>query len=138
MEHGYQLNVHAIGDRANRETLDIFEAAYAAAGGEDYRWRVEHAQHLNPDDIGRFGELGVIAAMQGVHATSDGPWVEPKLGAQRAAEGAYVWQKLMESGAVIMNGTDAPVEDVDPMISYYSTVSRVMNNGEIYFPDRRR
>ena len=137
MEHGYQLNVHAIGDRANRETLDIFEAAYAAAGGEDYRWRVEHAQHLNPDDIGRFGELGVIAAMQGIHATSDGPWVEPKLGAQRAAEGAYVWQKLMESGAVIMNGTDAPVEDVDPMVSYYSTVSRVMNNGEVYFPDQR-
>jgi predicted amidohydrolase YtcJ len=137
MEHGDQLNVHAIGDRANRETLDIFEAAYAADGGEDYRWRVEHAQHLNPADIGRFGELGVIAAMQGVHATSDGPWVEPKLGAQRAAEGAYVWQKLMESGAVIMNGTDAPVEDVDPMISYYSTVSRVMNNGEVYFPDQR-
>jgi predicted amidohydrolase YtcJ len=137
MEHGYQLNVHAIGDRGNRETLDIFEDAYNSAGEGDYRWRVEHAQHLHPDDIPRFGELGVIAAMQGVHATSDGPWVEAKLGAQRAVDGAYVWQKLMATGAVIMNGTDAPVEDVDPMISYYSTVSRVMSNGDVYFPDQR-
>jgi len=137
MEHGYQLNVHAIGDRGNRETLDIFEEAYGAAGEGDYRWRVEHAQHLHPDDIPRFGALGVIASMQGVHATSDGPWVEAKLGAQREVDGAYVWQKLMHSGAVIMNGTDAPVEDVDPIASYYSTVSRMMVNGEVYFPDQR-
>ncbi|MEE2897457.1 MAG: amidohydrolase [Gemmatimonadota bacterium] len=137
MENGYQLNVHAIGDRANRETLDIFEEAYSAQGDGDYRWRVEHAQHLHPDDIPRFGALGVIASMQGVHATSDGPWVEPKLGAQRAREGAYVWQKLMASGAVIMNGTDAPVEDVDPLASYYATVSRTMNNGGVFFADQR-
>ena len=137
MEHGYQLNVHAIGDRGNRETLDIFEQAYAAQGDGDYRWRVEHAQHLHPDDIPRFGALGVIASMQGVHATSDGPWVEPKLGSQRTREGAYVWQKLMESGAVIMNGTDAPVEDVDPLASYYATVSRKMNNGGVFFADQR-
>jgi predicted amidohydrolase YtcJ len=99
--------------------------------------RVEHAQHLHPDDIPRFGALGVIASMQGVHATSAGPWVEPKLGAQRAREGAYVWQKLMASGAVIMNGTDAPVEDVDPLASYYATVSRTMNNGGVFFADQR-
>ncbi len=138
-ENGYQLCVHAIGDRANRETLDIFEAAYAAdgAGGEDLRWRVEHAQHLHPDDIPRFGELGIIASMQGIHCTSDGPWVEPKLGAQRAEEGAYVWQKLMQSGAVVSNGTDAPVEDVDPIASYYATVSRMMNNGEVFYADQR-
>jgi predicted amidohydrolase YtcJ len=137
MEYGYQLNVHAIGDRANRETLDIFEEAYAAQGDGDYRWRVEHAQHLNPDDIGRFGSLGVIASMQGVHATSDGPWVELKLGARRSEEGAYVWRKLMDAGAVVMNGTDAPVEDVDPIASYYATVSRKMNDGEVFFPDQR-
>lgn len=137
MEHGYQLNVHAIGDRGNRETLDVFEEAYAAQGDGDYRWRVEHAQHLHPDDIPRFGELGVIASMQGIHATSDGPWVEPKLGPQRSEEGAYVWQKLMQSGAVVMNGTDAPVEDVDPIASYYATVSRKMNNGGVFFPDQR-
>ena len=137
MEHGYQLNVHAIGDRGNRETLDIFEEAYADEGDGDYRWRVEHAQHLHPDDIGRFGSLGVIASMQGVHATSDGPWVEPKLGAQRSEEGAYVWRKLMDTGAVIMNGTDAPVEDVDPIASYFATVSRKMNNGGVFFPEQR-
>jgi predicted amidohydrolase YtcJ len=137
MEHGYQLNVHAIGDRANRETLDIFEEAYDAAGEGDYRWRDEHSQHLDPADIPRFGELGVIASMQGIHATSDGPWVEAKLGAKRAEEGAYVWQKLMKSGAVVMNGTDAPVEDVDPIPNYYSTVSRKMSNGEVFFPDQR-
>ena len=137
MEHGYQLNVHAIGDRGNRETLDIFEEAYGAQGPGDYRWRVEHAQHLHPDDIPRFGELGVIASMQGVHATSDGPWVEPKLGAERTEEGAYVWKKLMDSGAIVMNGTDAPVEDVDPVASYYSTVSRRMNTGDVFYADQR-
>jgi predicted amidohydrolase YtcJ len=133
MEHGYQLNVHAIGDRGNRETLDVFEEAYAAAGPGDYRWRVEHAQHLHPDDIPRFGELGVIASMQGVHATSDGPWVEPKLGAERSEQGAYVWREIMNHGGLIMNGTDAPVEDVDPIASYYSTVSRRMSNGGVFF-----
>lgn len=137
LEHGYQMCVHAIGDRANRETLDIFEAAYAASEDDDLRWRVEHAQHLHPDDIPRFGALGVIASMQGVHATSDGPWVEPKLGARRAEEGAYVWQTLMRTGAVIANGTDAPVEDVDPIASYYATVSRMMSTGERFYPEQR-
>ena len=137
MEHGYQLNVHAIGDRANRETLDIFQEAYEAAGPGDYRWRVEHAQHLHPDDIPRFAELGVIASMQGVHATSDGPWVIAKLGEKRAREGAYVWRSLIDSGATIMNGTDAPVEDVDPIPSYYASVSRMMANGERFFPEQR-
>jgi predicted amidohydrolase YtcJ len=137
-EHGYQLCVHAIGDRANRETLDIFERAFAAHPElQGLRWRVEHAQHLNLDEIPRFAELGVIASMQGIHATSDGPWVEPKLGAKRAEEGAYVWQKLMQSGAVVTNGTDAPVEDVDPLASYYASVSRMMNNGERFYPDQR-
>ena len=137
-EHGFQLCVHAIGDRANRETLDIFERAFAAHPDlTNLRWRVEHAQHLNPLEIPRFAELGVIASMQGIHATSDGPWVEPKLGAKRAEEGAYVWQKLMKTGAVIINGTDAPVEDVDPIASYYATVSRMMNNGERFYPDQR-
>ena len=137
MEHGYQLNVHAIGDRGNRETLDLFEEAYIANGDGEYRWRIEHAQHLHPDDIARFGALGVIASMQGVHATSDGPWVEPKLGARRSEDGAYVWQRLMDAGAVVMNGTDAPVEDVDPIASYYATVSRKMSNGGVFFPAQR-
>lgn len=137
MEHDYQFNVHAIGDRGNRETLDIFEAAYEEAGPGDYRWRIEHAQHLHPDDISRFAELGIIASMQGVHATSDAPWVAPKLGEDRSREGAYVWQSLMQSGAMIMNGTDAPVEDVSPIASYYSSVSRMPSTGEVFFPDQR-
>ena len=114
--NGYQLCVHAIGDRANRETLNIFEEAFKAnPDKKDLRWRVEHAQHLNAADIPRFGQLGVIASMQGIHCTSDAPYVLARLGDKRAEEGAYVWQKLMKSGAVVTNGTDAPVEDVDPI-----------------------
>ncbi len=135
--HDYQLAVHAIGDRANREALDVFEAAYTAnPDNTDMRWRVEHAQHLHPDDIPRFGQLGVIASMEGIHATSDGPWLEEKLGEQRVREGAYVWQSLMQSGAVVTNGTDAPVEDVDPIASYYATVSRMTNQGWKLYPEQ--
>jgi hypothetical protein len=135
---GFQLCVHAIGDRANRETLNIFEEAFKAnPDKKDLRWRVEHAQHLNPADIPRFGQLGVIAAMQGVHCTSDAPYVLARLGPQRAEDGAYVWQKLMKTGAVISNGTDAPVEDVDPIASYYSTVSRKLKDGSVFYGDQR-
>ena len=138
MQHGYQLCVHAIGDRANRETLNIFEEAFKAdPGKKDLRWRVEHAQHLNPADIPRFGALGVIASMEGVHCTSDAPYVLARLGPKRAEEGAYVWQKLMKSGAVVTNGTDAPVEDVDPIASYYATVSRKLKDGSVFYPDQR-
>ncbi len=135
--HDYQMAVHAIGDRANREALDVFEASYKAnPNNTDMRWRVEHTQHLHPDDIPRFGQLGVIASMEGIHATSDGPWVEAKLGEQRAREGAYVWQDLMKSGAVVTNGTDATVEDVDPIASYYATVSRMTNQGWKFYPEQ--
>ena len=137
-EQGFQLAVHAIGDRANRETLDIFQRVFEANPGlEDPRWRVEHAQHLHPDDIPRFAEMGVIASMEGIHATSDAPYVLERLGERRAEEGAYVWQKLMQSGAVIANGTDAPVEDVDPIASYYASVSRRTADGSVFFPDQR-
>jgi predicted amidohydrolase YtcJ len=130
--------VHAIGDRANREVLDTYEAAFEVNPTmTDTRWRVEHAQHLHPDDIPRFGQLGVIAAMQGVHCTSDGPWVTPRLGEQRAREGAYMWRDLWDTGAVIANGTDAPVEDISAIASYYATVSRVMKDGTAFYPDQR-
>ena len=138
MQNGYQLCVHAIGDRANRETLNIFEEAFKAnPDKKDLRWRVEHAQHLSLTDIPRFGKLGVIASMQGIHCTSDAPYVLARLGAKRAEEGAYVWQKLMKSGAVVSNGTDAPVEDVDPIASYYATVSRKLKDGSVFYPDQR-
>ena len=135
IEHGVQLCIHAIGDRANREVLDVFEEAFAAHPEKsDLRWRVEHAQHLHPDDIPRFASLGVIASMQNVHCTSDGPWVPDRLGDKRSEEGAYVWRKLLDSGAVVMNGTDVPVEDVDPIANFYSGVTRRMRNGERFSP----
>jgi hypothetical protein len=138
VENDFQLCVHAIGDRGNRETLDIYEAAFKSRPDKkDLRWRIEHAQHLSAADIPRFGALGVIAAMQGVHCTSDGPWVFKRLGEARAAEGAYVWRKLMDSGAVISNGTDAPVEDVDPIPSLYASMTRRMKNGEVFFGAQR-
>lgn len=136
LDAGFQVNIHAIGDRGNREVLDLYERTWEAAGvdGSGLRWRIEHAQHLHPDDIPRFASMGVIAAMQGVHATSDGPWVPEKLGDWRAETGAYMWRTLWDSGTVIANGTDVPVEAIDPIASYYSTVSRMTNTGERFYP----
>ncbi len=138
IQHGFQLCTHAIGDRANRETLDIYEAAFRENPDKtDLRWRVEHSQHLHPNDIPRFGELGVVASMEGIHATSDAPYVLERLGERRAREGAYVWQSLMQTGAVVTNGTDAPVEDVSAIESFYATVSRRLKDGSVFFPEQR-
>ncbi len=138
IEHGYQFCTHAIGDRANRETLDIYEAALAAHPEiSDPRWRIEHAQHLDPADIPRFGELGIIASMQPTHCTSDGPWVAQRLGDARAASGAYMWRALIDSGAVIAAGTDAPVESVDPLATFRSAVTRRMADGRVFYPEQR-
>ncbi|MGH7445084.1 MAG: amidohydrolase, partial [Longimicrobiales bacterium] len=138
IENGFQVNTHAIGDRANRVVLDIYERTFALHPSRtDLRWRIEHAQHLHPADIPRFAQLGVIAAMQGVHATSDGPWIDKRLGEERARTGAYVWRDLLESGAVIANGTDVPVEDINPIASFYSTVSRRLNDGTVFYPEQR-
>ena len=105
--------------------------------GKALRWRMEHAQHISAADIPRFGRLGVIASMEGIHCTSDAPYVLARLGPKRAEEGAYVWQKLMKSGAIIANGTDAPVEDIDPIPSFYASVSRRVKDGSVFFPDQR-
>ncbi|MBW3553431.1 MAG: amidohydrolase [Gemmatimonadetes bacterium] len=139
LQHGYQLNTHAIGDRANREILDLYERVFERTPGSqaDVRWRIEHAQHLHPSDIPRFAELGVIASMQGVHATSDAPWVPKRLGEERAHNGAYRWQDLWQSGAIVTNGTDAPVEDVDPIASFWATVTRRLPDGGVFDPDQR-
>lgn len=136
LEHDMQLCVHAIGDRANRETLDLFERALHGADklDGDHRWRVEHAQHLHPDDIPRFASLGVIASMQAIHCTSDAPYVLARLGETRAREGAYVWRSLLDSGAIVTNGTDAPVEDVDPIASFHATVTRQLADGSRFYP----
>ncbi len=133
-----QLCVHAIGDRANRETLDLYERAFKGhPEGKTLRWRIEHAQHISATDIPRFAQLGVIAAMQAVHCTSDAVFVPARLGAKRSEEGAYVWQKLMKSGAVVTNGTDAPVEEVDPLPSFYAAVTRKLKDGTVFYPDQR-
>ena len=134
---GFQLCVHAIGDRANREVLDIFERVAGPDPKGARRWRVEHAQHLHPADIPRFAELGVIASMQGIHCTSDAPYVVARLGHERARIGAYVWRSLIESGAIVSNGTDTPVEDVSPIQSFYATVSRRTKDGSRFFPEQR-
>lgn len=140
IKHGFQVNTHAIGDRANRETLDIYESVFDSAGVEDgaeLRWRIEHAQHVHPDDVARFASLGVIAAMQGVHATSDAPWVIMRLGHERAESGAYLWRSFLDAGVVVSNGTDAPVEDVDPLASFRASVQRRTADGDAFFPDQR-
>ncbi len=137
LKHDYQLCVHAIGDRANREVLDVFEELMTASGkGAELRWRIEHAQHLHPDDIPRFGRLGIIASMQAVHAVSDGPFVVERLGWRRAAEGAYAWASLLKHGARIANGTDVPVEPIDPIGNYLAAITRRMSNGEPFFPEQ--
>ncbi|MDE2678070.1 MAG: amidohydrolase [Gemmatimonadota bacterium] len=137
IKHGFQVNTHAIGDRANREVLDIYEAVFDSAGaGDDLRWRIEHAQHVHPDDITRFAELGVLASMQGVHATSDAPWIPLRLGDDRARERTYLWRSFMNAGVPINNGTDVPVEDIDPLASFHSSVTRLTADGSIFYPEQ--
>lgn len=131
LKHNMQLCVHAIGDRANHETLDLM-ARYVDTT-DDRRWRIEHAQHVAVDDIPRFAELGVIAAMQGIHCTSDALFAETRLGTERARNEAYPWRSLLDAGAVVTNGTDAPVEDVDPIESFYASVTRARADGKAVF-----
>jgi predicted amidohydrolase YtcJ len=138
MRHGFQLNTHAIGDRANRETLDVYERTFAAnPGRSDLRWRIEHAQHLHAADVPRFRKLGVIASMQGIHTVSDGPWIPGKLGPERARAESYLFRTLWDSGVIVTNGTDVPVEDVDPIPSFYGMVSRRTRDGSVFIPEQR-
>jgi hypothetical protein len=120
---GFQLNVHAIGDRANRMVLDQFEAALREVPVADHRFRIEHAQILHYQDIPRFAELDVIPSMQGSHESSDMYWVPARLGWSRS-EGAYAWRSLLNTGVVIPNGSDFPVEAVNPLISFHAFVTR--------------
>ena len=137
IKHGFQVNTHAIGDRANREVLNIYEAVFDSAGGaQDLRWRIEHAQHVHPDDIARFAELGIHASMQGVHATSDAPWIPLRLGDERAEERTYLWRAFMDAGVLINNGTDVPVEDIDPLAGFHSSVTRLTVDGSIFYPEQ--
>jgi hypothetical protein len=140
LAHGFQISVHAIGDRANRETLDTYQQVFNEhhVKSDTLRWRIEHAQHLNPADIPRFGQMGVVASMQGIHECSDAPYVLPRLGTKRAEEGAYVWQKLWKTGAVVTNGTDVPVEKISPIASFHCSVTRYkVGTDSAFFPDQK-
>ncbi len=137
-QHDLQLCVHAIGDRANREVLDLYEPFVQRARAErrELRWRIEHAQHLHPEDLPRFAELGVIASMQSIHATSDGPFVVERLGMKRARQGAYAWKALLDHGTIIANGSDTPVEPVDPLLGFFSAVTRKCRDGQVFFGEQ--
>jgi hypothetical protein len=119
---GWQVGVHAIGDRANRMVLDAFERAGCAVA-RDHRFRIEHAQVVAPSDIPRFAKLGVIASMQPTHATSDMSWAEARLGRDRLA-GAYAWRRFLAAGAHVAFGSDFPVENVDPLAGLRAAVTR--------------
>jgi len=150
-QHKLQFCVHAIGDRANREVLNVFEAnmpmlkmspeaandVYGAARG-GLRWRVEHAQNVDKQDIPRFAQLGAIASMQAIHCTSDAPFAAKRLGQARARTGAYAWRRLLDAGARLANGTDAPVEEVNPLPCLYASVTRKRaDTGLEFFPEQR-
>lgn len=131
LKYGFQVCSHAIGDRANKEILDRYEIAFKENPEvKDHRFRIEHAQHLQPTDIPRFGKLGVIPAMQAIHLSSDRPWAIDRLGEKRIKEGAYMWQSLLKSGAKIVNGTDVPVEPINPIASFFASVTRQTLAGE--------
>ena len=138
-KHQLQFCVHAIGDRANKEVLDIFEQKIIQMNGkESPRWRMEHAQHLDTLDISRFKKWGIIASMQGIHCTSDAPFVVKRLGVERSRTGAYPWRSLIDNGALIANGTDVPVEEIDPIACFYASVTRKRaDTGFEFFPEQR-
>jgi predicted amidohydrolase YtcJ len=136
IQHGYQMAIQGIGDRAARELLNIYEAAFGPEK-RDPRWRIEHCQVIHPDDLPRFASLGVIASVRGVFATSDGPWVIHRLGQERLRERGYPYQTLIQSGAVLMSGTDPPVEDIDSIANFYALVTRKMEDGAVFFPEQR-
>jgi len=132
-----QLCVHAIGDRANRETVNIFSEQVNKDKTRDHRWRVEHAQHVDPAEVPRFAEWKIIASMQGIHCTSDAPYVPRRLGDERARTGAYMWKAFIDAGVLVNNGTDVPVENADPIANFYSTVTRKSKDGKAFYPAQK-
>jgi len=120
--HSWQINTHAIGDKANTVVLDAIHKA--SLSERDHRSRIEHSQHLQPSDIDRFASLGVIASIQAIHMSSDRPWAINRLGKERIESGAYVWRDLLNAGVHIANGTDVPVEPINPIANFYASVAR--------------
>jgi predicted amidohydrolase YtcJ len=136
---GFQIGIHAIGDRANHWTLNAYEKAQQVNGKRDSRHRIEHAQVLCDDDIPRFATLGVIASMQPTHCITDKRFAEKRIGRQRC-KGAYAWQRLLDAEARIAFGTDYPVEPISPLEGLYAAVTRKDRAGEPgdgWFPDQK-
>lgn len=123
LRHGFQVATHAIGDRGNRVALDVYDSALRKHPTADHRFRIEHAQVISLSDIPRFVKLGVIPSMQASHQTSDMGWAEDRIGHERI-RGAYAWRSLLDLGAIIPNGSDFPVEDVNPLLSFHAAVTR--------------
>jgi predicted amidohydrolase YtcJ len=135
IEHGYQMAIQGIGDRAYRELLNIYGKEFARhPDKQDLRWRIEHAQVIHPDDVARTVELGVIPAVQGIFACSDGPWVEDRLGPERTLERGYIFNTLAEAGLVPTNGTDPPVDEISPIGSFHCSVTRELSDGSLFQP----
>ncbi|MCL7974583.1 MAG: amidohydrolase [marine benthic group bacterium] len=126
---GLQVAIHAIGDRANSELLDLYARVFAEAPDRDRRYRIEHAQHLRPEDFDRFAELGVIPAMQPYHAIDDGRWAERKIGAERSAS-TYAFNSLVEAGARPAFGSDWTVGPLNPLLGVYAAVTRSTLDGQ--------
>jgi predicted amidohydrolase YtcJ len=136
---GFQMSVHAIGDRANRVVLDAYQAALTNMPTDGHRFRIEHAQVLSPEDIPRFAQLKLIASMQTTHQISDMAWAETLLGPQRI-KGAYAWRSILDTGVIIANGTDAPVEPVNTLRTFHAAISR-QNEHDLpdggWYPEQR-
>ena len=138
IKHDYQLAIQGIGDRAARELFNIYEEQFNLhPEKQDHRWRIEHAQVTHPDDLPRYAALGVIPGTQGIFACSDGPWVLDRLGAKRTKERGYIFRSMAESGALIMNGTDPPVEEISPIASFHCSITRKLPDGSIFQPEQR-
>ena len=138
ISHDYQMAIQGIGDRAARELFNIYEKQFREhPEKKDLRWRIEHAQVTHPDDLPRYASLGVIPGIQGVFACSDGPWVTDRLGEKRTEERGYIFRSMVESGAVVMNGTDPPVEEIDPIASFHCSITRQLPDGSIFQPEQR-
>ena len=137
VEHGFQVCIHAIGDRGNRTVLDVFERVLAGAADRatERRPRVEHAQILSAADLPRFKQLGVIPSMQATHCTSDMAWAAARLGAERARF-AYAWRSLLDTGVIIAGGSDFPVESPNPMLGIAASVTRGQSGGSFH-PEQR-
>jgi predicted amidohydrolase YtcJ len=136
---GLQVAIHAIGDKANFIMLGIFEKTVAQNGKRDRRWRIEHAQHLRPEDIGRFAELGVIASVQPFHAIDDGRWAEVKIGKERCRT-TYAFKSFLDSGTTLALGSDWPVAPLNPLMGIYAAVTRQTTDGKNpdgWFPEQK-